>query len=296
MTGRPGRLAGVSFLNARYLDPTLGRFISVDPLVAKTGQAYAYGNNNPTSYSDPTGLCSEHTTHASDCYGMVLQQENSKVSLHYNDSGFLTSAAMRMDPGYQTGAPSGWFDITDEYRRVSGTPEDKAFLRHREQCQYNQSSCFSAAFLMLGGSAAGSDSLKQQLCAGSADGSMCYSGEAAHDEVGDFVIETLVTLGFAKGAGLVMDALAGEAAVDAAAVSYSPRIRARGVQDPLYHNFPYSYDAEILASTPVVQTDGSLLFRVPGFVNGKSIVYEIAMNPETRLIFHRMVKDISRGA
>jgi hypothetical protein len=46
----------LDYLNNRYHDPTLGRFISVDPLVAKTRDAYGYGHNNPTSYADPSGL------------------------------------------------------------------------------------------------------------------------------------------------------------------------------------------------------------------------------------------------
>jgi RHS repeat-associated protein len=49
---------GLDYLNARYLDPILGRFISVDPLVSVTGSAYTYGLNNPLTYSDPTGLLS----------------------------------------------------------------------------------------------------------------------------------------------------------------------------------------------------------------------------------------------
>jgi RHS repeat-associated protein len=56
-TAMPDWHAGVSFLNNRYHDPTLGRFISVDPLVNVTHDAYGYGNNNPISYSDPSGLC-----------------------------------------------------------------------------------------------------------------------------------------------------------------------------------------------------------------------------------------------
>ena len=44
------------YLNNRYHDPTLGNFISVDPLVTTTGQPYTYGNANPINYSDPTGL------------------------------------------------------------------------------------------------------------------------------------------------------------------------------------------------------------------------------------------------
>jgi RHS repeat-associated protein len=50
------RVRGVVFLNNRYHDPTTGTFLSVDPLVAVTGQAYLYGNGNPTTFSDPSGL------------------------------------------------------------------------------------------------------------------------------------------------------------------------------------------------------------------------------------------------
>lgn len=41
-------------------DPALGSFVSVDPVMDLTdpGQwnAYAYSNQNPTTWSDPTGL------------------------------------------------------------------------------------------------------------------------------------------------------------------------------------------------------------------------------------------------
>jgi RHS repeat-associated protein len=47
---------GLSYLNNRYHDPTLGTFISVDPLVNKTGEPYIYASGNPTTLSDPTGL------------------------------------------------------------------------------------------------------------------------------------------------------------------------------------------------------------------------------------------------
>jgi RHS repeat-associated protein len=48
--------AAVVFLNARYQDPALGRFITVDPLVSVTRDAYGYGNNNPITFVDPSGL------------------------------------------------------------------------------------------------------------------------------------------------------------------------------------------------------------------------------------------------
>jgi RHS repeat-associated protein len=47
---------GLNYLNNRYLDPTTGTFLSVDPLVATTGDPYLYAAGNPTTLSDPSGL------------------------------------------------------------------------------------------------------------------------------------------------------------------------------------------------------------------------------------------------
>ncbi len=71
------------------------------------------------------------------------------------------------------------------------------------------------------------------------------------------------------------------------AINYHPRIRIRALQDPSAHNFPYSFDRVILKSNPVLQKDGSLLYRVNGSLNRKSGVFEVALNPETQVIFHR---------
>jgi len=52
--------SGLTHLSAREYDPTLGRFISVDPIMdladPQQWNAYAYSNNNPTNFSDPSGL------------------------------------------------------------------------------------------------------------------------------------------------------------------------------------------------------------------------------------------------
>ncbi|WP_436775184.1 RHS repeat-associated core domain-containing protein [Yinghuangia sp. YIM S09857] len=48
-------------LGAREYDPTIGRFLSVDPIMDNTDpqsmQAYNYANNSPVTLSDPDGLC-----------------------------------------------------------------------------------------------------------------------------------------------------------------------------------------------------------------------------------------------
>ena len=63
---------GGLFLNNRYHDPALGSFISVDPLVTSTGQPYIYAGGNPTTYSDPSGLCPPNA----DCYEDALKAPN----------------------------------------------------------------------------------------------------------------------------------------------------------------------------------------------------------------------------
>ena len=61
--GAPHDSTGFVQLGARYYDPTGGVFLSVDPLLdpnnPTTFNPYAYSGNNPTTFSDPTGLMYE---------------------------------------------------------------------------------------------------------------------------------------------------------------------------------------------------------------------------------------------
>jgi RHS repeat-associated protein len=55
---------GLYYLRARYYDPTLGRFLSRDPMQEDASflqftRPYAYSLNSPTRFSDPTGLLTE---------------------------------------------------------------------------------------------------------------------------------------------------------------------------------------------------------------------------------------------
>lgn len=46
---------GLIYLRARVYDPATAQFMSVDPLVAETGEAYGYAGQNPVNAGDPTG-------------------------------------------------------------------------------------------------------------------------------------------------------------------------------------------------------------------------------------------------
>ena len=48
---------GLISLGAREYDPNTAQFMSTDPLMENTGEAYSYGRDNPENNSDPTGQC-----------------------------------------------------------------------------------------------------------------------------------------------------------------------------------------------------------------------------------------------
>ncbi|WP_371184598.1 RHS repeat domain-containing protein [Xanthomonas sacchari] len=53
---------GLTYMQQRYYDPVIGRFLSVDPVTVnlKSGSGfnrYVYGNNNPYRFFDPDGRC-----------------------------------------------------------------------------------------------------------------------------------------------------------------------------------------------------------------------------------------------
>ncbi|MEV6057628.1 RHS repeat-associated core domain-containing protein [Streptomyces sp. NPDC052107] len=54
---------GLTHVGAREYDPTIGQFISVDPLLTldqhQSLNGYAYANNTPVTSADPTGMCAE---------------------------------------------------------------------------------------------------------------------------------------------------------------------------------------------------------------------------------------------
>jgi RHS repeat-associated protein len=87
---------GIYYFNARWMDPSLGRFTSPDSIVPTSTQGtqawdrYAFVNNNPVRYNDPTG-------HGVDC-------------------GIGQSCAF--DQGYENGNSVTWSGITCDDRNA----------------------------------------------------------------------------------------------------------------------------------------------------------------------------------
>ena len=99
--------SGLVYMQARYYDPSTGRFLSVDPVGSAPGNVfnfnrYGYANNNPVVNVDPDGRCTgshvsngdgscastgEFTTKASSAHSLSVEQAKifaSKNSLTYS--------------------------------------------------------------------------------------------------------------------------------------------------------------------------------------------------------------------
>ncbi len=63
----------------------------------------------------------------------------------------------------------------------------------------------------------------------------------------------------------------------------------RGVEDPVSHNFPYSFDDAILATKPILKNNGYRIFQLQGKMNGKNGVFEIGVNKDG-IIDHRFFR------
>ena len=65
--------------------------------------------------------------------------------------------------------------------------------------------------------------------------------------------------------------------------------RVRGVQDPVSHNFPYSFDNAILGTTPIPKANGYNIYRQAGNMGEKEGVFEIGVTKDG-VIDHRFFR------
>lgn len=76
---------GFVYMQARYYDPVMGRFISVDPVTPSLGNTfkfnrYDYANNNPINHTDPDGRCSD----ADGSCGRMVAAQGAYTAAHPN--------------------------------------------------------------------------------------------------------------------------------------------------------------------------------------------------------------------
>ena len=87
---------GMYYYGARYYDPRISIFVSVDPLAEQTMEPYLYTGNNPIMFTDPTGMSKEGLEHdppkkekARGEKILHFKQDGKDMSVHENDEGII---------------------------------------------------------------------------------------------------------------------------------------------------------------------------------------------------------------
>ena len=80
-TGKSQDDSALYYYGARYYDSNLGRFTQIDPILNGEDSPYAYVDNNPLKYVDPTGISPENPNIYSD-YGIDVNNIKNSPVLH----------------------------------------------------------------------------------------------------------------------------------------------------------------------------------------------------------------------
>ncbi|WP_240132521.1 RHS repeat-associated core domain-containing protein [Shewanella cutis] len=91
---------GLTYMQARYYDPLIGRFYANDPMGFKdvhNFNRYAYGNNNPYRYTDPDGKAADSWLNRPD--GVSIQQhQDAHTGAAIIGAVVLTAVAAEVSP------------------------------------------------------------------------------------------------------------------------------------------------------------------------------------------------------
>jgi RHS repeat-associated protein len=241
---------GLVHMGAREYSPTLGRWLTPDRYIGESprlmvdkileANLYAYARGNPVRFLDPSGRGAAEK----------IVEQTSKLVLEKLATGVAanSNAEIAVALGFRLAVPlMVVYEISKYLLTPAPTGEVEGSLGY---CIENPQARGCQAVLR--------DEAKK-------------TGEAIDVEppTGDEP-----TIGFAGG-GDDGEPPSGSSdrtrPATAHGMPYHPRVRARAVQDPVSHNFPYSLDDAILATTPEIKDSGYKIYRLRGTMTGSVV-------------------------
>lgn len=119
--------SGLTQLGARVYDPTIGRFLSVDPVLEATNplqnNGYAYAQNDPITRSDPTGLLTSEQT--------VCSIPGNECGIYAKNPGSGSSGSSGSSGGSGSGGSSGGASGASNGSSASVPPVPRQSLAER---------------------------------------------------------------------------------------------------------------------------------------------------------------------
>ncbi|MER5733353.1 RHS repeat-associated core domain-containing protein [Streptomyces sp. NPDC002138] len=140
--------SGLVHLGAREYDPSLGRFISVDPLFLmddpRQHNAYQYGNNNPVGNADPSGQALEECASGMyRCHGgndpydygnryeTIVNSVGGTLDPEYVEQKQRYQSACRHDPDCKSSGSYGSFSSSSSSKNSGGQSEEPRPRSHK---------------------------------------------------------------------------------------------------------------------------------------------------------------------
>ncbi|MGH9875749.1 MAG: RHS repeat-associated core domain-containing protein [Pyrinomonadaceae bacterium] len=309
--------SSLDFAQARYYNSAHGRFTTVDPLAASASQSdpqtfnrYVYVRNSPLVMTDPTGMIGDYFSYNGTYLGHDDIDDQrvyfaTEIGRHGNDVDLdrrtirettlaevfkAQDRAVAITPGtdntIQELSQEVTQGVTDGFTGIAkGVGNAPAVaLNGATGCIFNCG--------VQGAYFQGSNPLAVPL-------PFAYNNAREADYGSASSTGTLLGLGVA-GAAVAPSAAAPSvvpAAESANATNfiYSSRVLVRSAQESgPYHNFPMSFDSQIVSNGTRTGTSNFVMYRQPGTINGRSGVFEIGARPSasgrTEVITHRFFR------
>lgn len=112
-------VTGLTYMQQRYYDPGIGRFLSVDPVTANSDTGanfnrYWYANNNPYKFTDPDGREAADRAYGA-AVGFMLRNDPEKLRIWAGGEAAATTEGSGAEQGAVMGQTAGEFVDAGDY-------------------------------------------------------------------------------------------------------------------------------------------------------------------------------------
>ena len=129
---------GLTYMQQRYYDPLIGRFLSVDPVTAMSDPTrffnrYKYASNNPYKFIDPDGRADVNYFYGGNFFGggadsLYDAAERFDIPGMTTVMGHSWATGYRDDRGFKIGPPVEYSSLKNDIAAVRGPGRDQGYI------------------------------------------------------------------------------------------------------------------------------------------------------------------------